>query len=320
MLYATYVLSDLDNIALSNSSNIYTQVDLPLTTFEGSMLKWESLDKEYIDNNGKVVKLSPAGAGKREVNLRATAIKGEFSQTKDFSVYVAEDEGFSAYLFSYFTGNSQVDEQIKFAVSLDGYNYTPLNNGNPVISSDSIALKKAVRDPHILRGENGDFYMVVTDMKSSEGWSSNDGLVLLKSSNLIDWTHKYIDFPDTWPARFDRDDLTQVWAPQTIYDEAEGKYMVYYSIGEKGKHYITYCSYANEDFTELTEPQILFDYGSNTIDGDIVYKDGLYHLFFKTEGEGNGIKKATAPSLKGPWTTYNNYLQQTSVADRKSVV
>ena len=43
-------------------------------------------------------------------------------------------------------------------------------------------------------------------------------------------------------------------------------------------------------------------------------------MFFKTEGEGNGIKKATAPSLKGPWTTYNNYLQQTSVAVEGSAV
>ena len=68
--------------------------------------------------------------------------------------------------------------------------------------------------------------MVVTEMRSSQGWSSNDGLVLLRSADLIDWTHQTIDFPDTWPARFDRDNLTQVWAPQTIYDPEEGKYMV----------------------------------------------------------------------------------------------
>ena len=87
-----------------------------------------------------------------------------------------------------------------------------------------------MRDPHILRGEDGKtFYMVVTDMRSLDGWSSNDGLVLLKSKDLINWTSSAIDFPDTWPEMFDRDKLNQVWAPQTSYDPVAKKYMVYYS-------------------------------------------------------------------------------------------
>lgn len=225
-----------------------------------------------------------------------------------------------SYLFAYFNGNAQSQEQICFALSDDGFNYTPLNGGSPIISSDTIALKKAVRDPHILRGEDGYFYMVVTDMKSSEGWSSNDGLVLLRSKDLIDWTHTAIDFPTTWPDRFDRDALTQVWAPQTIYDPEEEKYMVYYTIGEKDAYYKIYYSYANADFTELTEPALLYDHGSNTIDADIVWHDGKYHLFFKTEQNGNGIQKATATTLHGTWTPENKYLQQTTVAVEGSCV
>ena len=226
-----------------------------------------------------------------------------------------ERSDYTAYLFVYFTGNAPTQEQVFYALSYDGFNYTPLNGGNPVIGADSIALKHSVRDPHILRGEDGMFYMVLTDMRSNEGWSSNDGLVLLKSPDLIRWTHTAIDFPTQWPDRFDRNALTQVWAPQTIYDPASGRYMVYYSIGEQGQHYKIYYSYANEDFTTLTEPQVLYDHGSNTIDGDIVRdREGTYHLFFKTEGEGNGIQQATAPSLFGPWTAERKYLQQTSVA------
>ena len=88
-----------------------------------------------------------------------------------------------AYLFTYFNSNDPKDEQICFALSDDGYNYTPLNDGMPVIESDTIALTQCVRDPHILRGEDGKtFYMVVTDMRSSLGWSSNRGMVLLKST------------------------------------------------------------------------------------------------------------------------------------------
>ena len=156
--------------------------------------------------------------------------------------------------------------------------------------------------------------MVVTDMRSSQGWASNDGLVLLRSKDLINWTHSAIDFPTTWPERFDRENLTQVWAPQTIYDPEAGKYMLYYAIGERGAHYITYCSYANEDFTEISMPEVLYDHKANTIDADIVYHDGLYHMFFKTEGQGNGIMKATAKTLRGEWTPEYRYLQQTNVA------
>jgi hypothetical protein len=230
------------------------------------------------------------------------------------------NEPYVGYLFAYFNGNAPWQEQICFALSADGYNYVPLNDGNPIISSDTIANKKAVRDPHILRGEDGYFYMVVTDMRSSQGWASNDGLVLLRSNNLIDWTHSAIDFPTTWPERFDRDSLTQVWAPQTICDPEAGKYMLYYAIGEVGAHYITYCSYANEDFTEISMPEVLYDHNANTIDADIVYADSMYHMFFKTEGQGNGIMKATAKTLRGEWTPEYRYLQQSRKAVEGSAV
>lgn len=51
------------------------------------------------------------------------------------------------------------------------------------------------------------------------------------------------------------------------------------------------------------------------IDGDIVYKDGVYHLFYKTEGHGNGIKVATTRSLtSGEWEEQPDYKQQTKEA------
>ena len=290
-----------------------TDLSLPTLLSEGSYVRWRSSDPTLVSHAGFLRGFSPKG--NKTVSLTALVVKGSEADSVRFDVTVPEAPEYSAYLFAYFTGNSQSQEQIRLALSTDGFNYTPFNNGAPIISSDTIALKKAVRDPHILRGEDGRFYMVVTDMKSSEGWSSNDGLVLLRSDDLIHWTHSAIDFPTTWPERFDRQALTQVWAPQTIWDPEEKKYMVYYSIGERGQHYIIYYSYANDDFTALTEPQVLYDHGANTIDADIVRSDdGTYHMFFKTEGEGNGIQQATASSLHGPWTAERRYLQQTNVA------
>ena len=223
----------------------------------------------------------------------------------------AQTEKKTAYLFTYFTGNAQQEEQIRFAVSRDGLHFYALNDNEPVISSDTIAVKKAVRDPHILRGEDGYFYMVATDMKSAEGWSSNRGLVLLRSRNLIDWEHHAIHFPDQWDGKFA--DVTRVWAPQTIYDREAGKYLVYFSIltSKPGDYDKVYYCYANEDFSSLSEPKILYDRGKSTIDGDIIYKDGVYHMFFKTEGDGNGIMIAKARNLTDQsWTTNNVYVDQ----------
>jgi len=218
-----------------------------------------------------------------------------------------------AYLFTYFNSNAPKDEQICYALSDDGYNFTPLNGGNPVISSDTIAYTQCVRDPHILRCEDGKtFYMVVTDMKSSLGWASNRGMVLLKSTDLINWQHSAINFPTKYPKTWKN--VTRVWAPETIYDHKAGKYMVFYSLlNAEGGYDKVYYQYANKDFTDLEgEPKYLFDAGSATIDGDIVYNeaDKLYHLFYKQEG-GRGIYQATAKNLTDKWTKIDGNVEQT---------
>ena len=229
-----------------------------------------------------------------------------------------------AYLFTYFTGNAPDKEQICYALSDDGYNYTPLNGGNPVISSDTIAYTQCVRDPHILRCEDGKtFYMVVTDMKSSLGWASNRGMVLLKSTDLVNWQHSAINFPTKYPKQWGN--VTRVWAPETIFDRNAGKYMVFYSLrpNDEDSFDRIYYSYVNDDFTDLEgEPQYLFDRGTATIDGDIVYNpsDGLYHLFFKSEG-GRGIFQATSKTLTAEpgkplgsqWTVHEAHVDQTEV-------
>ena len=229
-----------------------------------------------------------------------------------------------AYLFTYFTGNAPDKEQICYALSDDGYNYTPLNGGNPVISSDTISYTQCVRDPHILRCEDGKtFYMVVTDMKSSLGWASNRGMVLLKSTDLVNWQHSAINFPTKYPKQWGN--VTRVWAPETIFDRNAGKYMVFYSLrtNDEDSFDRIYYSYVNDDFTDLEgEPQYLFDRGTATIDGDIVYNpsDGLYHLFFKSEG-GRGIFQATSKTLTAEpgkplgsqWTVHEAHVDQTEV-------
>lgn len=233
-----------------------------------------------------------------------------------------EEKDYVGYLFAYFKGNDVKDEAVCYAISNDGYTYLSLNDNNPILDSKKISSTGGVRDPHILRCNDGKtFYMVVTDMTSSKGWDSNRAMVLLKSNDLVNWTSSIINIQQKYSGH---DKLKRVWAPQTIYDPSVDKYMVYWSMQHEGGPDIIYYSYANKDFTDLeTEPKQLFfpKNGKSCIDGDIISKNGLYYMFYKTEGHGNGIKLAITDSLaSGIWIEQPGFKQQTKEAVEGSSV
>lgn len=232
------------------------------------------------------------------------------------------EKDYVGYLFAYFTGNSVEEEAVRFAISADGYNFMALNNNQPVIDSKQISSTGGVRDPHILRGEDGKtFYMVVTDMTSSKGWDSNRAMILLKSTDLVNWTSSIINIQKKYKGQ---ENLKRVWAPQTIYDPEAQKYMVYWSMQYGNGPDIIYYAYATPDFTDLEgEPKTLFipKNKKSCIDGDIILKDGEFFLFYKTEGDGNGLKLATTKSLTSRiWDESDDYKQQTKDAVEGSSV
>ncbi len=50
-----------------------------------------------------------------------------------------------AYLFTFFNDPTH---SLFMAVSYDGYTFTAVNDGKPVIGGDSIAAQRGIRDPH----------------------------------------------------------------------------------------------------------------------------------------------------------------------------
>jgi len=236
--------------------------------------------------------------------------------------YGPAEKDFAGYLFAYFKGNAVADEAVCFAISTDGYTYRALNDNQPILDSKVISKTGGVRDPHILRGDDGKtFYMVLTDMTSSKGWDSNRGMVLLKSQDLVHWSHQTIDIQLRFKGQ---EALKRVWAPQTIFDPSVGKYMVYWSMQHGNDPDIIYYAYANKEFTDFeSDPKVLFlpKNGKSCIDGDIIEKNGLFYLFYKTEGHGNGIKLAITDSLtSGKWIEQPGYKQQTNDAVEGSSV
>ncbi len=225
----------------------------------------------------------------------------------------ARSTKFSAYLFAYFTGNAKAEEAKHFALSQDGYRYKALNGNRPVLLSERISSTGGVRDPHVLRGADGKtFYMVATDMVSGLGWDSNRAMVLSQSTDLINWSSAVVNIQKRFSGN---DSLLRVWAPQTIYDPKKKQYMVYWSMKHGAGADKIYFAYANKDFTDLeTTPRLLFSRPDNksSIDGDIIFYAGKYHLFFKTEGDGSGIKIAVSDQLtEGYVVADDRYVQQT---------
>lgn len=224
----------------------------------------------------------------------------------------ARAQQYSAYLFAYFTGT---DEALHYAISTDGYHFTALNGDKAVLSSQAVAATGGIRDPHMLRGADGKtFYMVATDMHTAKnGWGPNHGMVLLTSTDLVNWVHHTVDITKRYPEYANAD---RVWAPQTIVDTANGKYMVYWAmkLGKDDRDKI-YYAYANKDFSGLEgTPKVLFNPPGNTvsIDADIIPKDGVYHLFFKHAfGATQGIKQATSKTLTGGYVFEDKQLEQT---------
>ena len=318
-----FITMDLGALTLPSSiNNLYVGVTLPTKGTYGSTITWQSSDTSLLSNEGKVVG-TPEGT-RQHVTLTATLSLGEESATKTFDVFVHQkDSPYSHYLFTFFPSNS--DENIYYAVSNDGYNYTVVNQSKPVIYAEGNTVMNGLRDPHILRGEDGRFYMVATDMKCALGWSSNRGMVLMRSDDLVNWTCSTVHFPTRYAGTYFAN-VTRVWAPETIYDPVAKKYLIYFSI-LTNDGVVTYdkvfYAYANEDFTDLEgEPIYFYDRGSATIDMDIVFNenDGLYHGFYKNEGSG-GICQVTATSLTAPegeegsqWSAPSGTLQQTTEA------
>lgn len=223
----------------------------------------------------------------------------------------------SAYLFTYFENDDvEQSEALRFAVSEDGVNWHALNGNKPILESADISNTGGIRDPHILRGAKGGYYMVATDMYTKrDGWGFNPGIVMLYSDDLINWRSSALDFTKLYPEEFG--DVQWVWAPQTVYDPSVDKYLVYFTIRYKFKPgsgrrmgLDFYCAYANEDFSGFEAvPQLMWSPKNGAIDGDIIQgEDGVLHFFNKGNVRGedgreskNGITQATSRSLLGPW-------------------
>jgi predicted GH43/DUF377 family glycosyl hydrolase len=230
------------------------------------------------------------------------------------SAYTAEKnhKKLSSYLLVYFKDDTH---GLYFALSDDGYTFTDVNDGKPVIAGDTIAEQKGIRDPYIMRGNDGSFYMAMTDLhiygkqkgyRNTEwerpgelyDWGNNRTLVLMKSKDLIHWSHSILNIDKLYPEF----NVGCVWAPELIFDKEKGKIMIYFTM-RKGKGPTKlYYAYMNDKFTNLvTKPEILFNYPDSTkqiLDADITcLPDRRFCMMYVAQERPGGIKMAFSDKI-----------------------
>ncbi len=249
------------------------------------------------------------------------------------------------YLFAYFTSNTQYGQQIRFAVSEDGLNYTALNYNSPVITHSDEYFEDVQaageveantqyksktysssagysRDPYVFKA--GDYYyLICTDMDASTGgqheeWNGDTCFVIFKSEDLMNW-YQISVFSSTELGSIECTDNTtrdfsstiRAWAPEVIYDESTGKYLLYWANFFSDWYASVFGVYLNDDFTDFdTESEVYEMYhsintenGADTaaIDADIIEYSGTYYMFYKDEAEGE-IGCVTSDTLTGPYS------------------
>ena len=139
-----------------------------------------------------------------------------------------------AYLFVHFKEKFTPDgEQVYFAVSKNGFDWEQVNDGNPVLESH--LGDEGVRDHTITRTKEGKFVILATDLglarhftgKYQNSWENiNHGgskyLSKWESDDLVTWSEQEL-------VKIVPDSFGCAWAPDIIYDEEAGDYMVHWS-------------------------------------------------------------------------------------------
>lgn len=211
--------------------------------------------------------------------------------------------GQEAYLFAYFIGNGE--DGLHFAASKDGYVWDKLAGGASFLTP-VVGKSKLMRDPCVVQGPDGLYHMVWTS-----GWTE-DGIGYASSKDLLTWSpQRYLRVMAHEPG------VLNAWAPEIVYDERRGHYLIFWSSTipgrfpqtdgaseEKYNHRI-YAT-TTRDFVSFTPTELFYDPGFSVIDASFVRAFGRDWLMIKDETRfppKKHLQIASAGSLHGPFGT-----------------
>jgi hypothetical protein len=210
---------------------------------------------------------------------------------------------YSAYVMGYFTespSGTANDYGLHIAVSTDGRQWMPLNQNAPVVTPTAGTL--GLRDPFILRKQDGTFVVLATDLKGTDWSLQNQYLHIWDSTDLTSFTNY---------RRVKMHSLaTHTWAPTAFWDASRGQYGIVYS-ANNGTRNVFLVNYTT-DFRTVSAAQTFFDPGFNVLDGDVVVDGATTYLYYKNSDNGNLYGARSGTGQPNTFTTYTGALLQSS--------
>lgn len=300
-------------LTLLNTEDVRGNLPLIKEGENGVSISWESSNPQVVTDTAEEESLYDGGvvarpeAGEKPVTVELTATlskEGYDSMEKTFTVTVQPmpenlDTDYTAgYLWAHF-GTSEGYEKIFFGYSEDGLNWEKLNKNaygtaQPILmTNDTPGSDLGVRDPHLIRSPEGDKYWILgTDLHAEgggaggSGWnqlSASQNIVVWESNDLVNWSEPRLVY-----AGFENAGC--VWAPEAIYDESTGDYLVYWSARDKSKagtddNALRVYVCRTRDFNTFSEPTVWLSEDAatgdevNIIDTTIVEDNGKYYRF-----------------------------------------
>lgn len=207
----------------------------------------------------------------------------------------------AAYAMVYFKESpNQTDDSyaLHLAVSDDGLNWAPLNQNRPV--AVPTAGTGGLRDPFIMRKQNGGFAVLATDLKGRIFNQNNQYIHVWDSADLTAFTgYRRVRLHEM---------ATHSWAPTAFWDPSRNQYAVVYSAnnGTRDVFMVNYTS----DFVTMSAPQLYFDPGFNVLDGDVLVHNGVYYLAYKNLNDQNLYIARSATGAPNSFTTITSGLRQ----------
>ena len=220
----------------------------------------------------------------------------------------------AGFLFATFKGEqSPLGEQVYFALSADGRDWTALNKGAPVLVSE--LGERGLRDPFLLRSrDGGKFHLIGTNLSihHNPDWTravraGSRSIVVWDSPDLIRWSEPRL-------AAVAPEDAGCAWAPEAVYDADKGDYLVFWASTTARDDFARHRIWAarTSDFRDFSAPFVYIDKGTDVIDTTIVHDGGAYYRFTKDEKH-KAVTLETAPKLDGDWREIAGFSLRTLV-------
>ncbi|BAL88017.1 putative alpha-L-arabinofuranosidase [Actinoplanes missouriensis 431] len=211
----------------------------------------------------------------------------------------------AAYAFGYFkeTQDQSGDSYaLHLAVSTDGLSWRPLNQNNPVATPT--AGTQGLRDPFILRKQDGTFVVLATDLKGRIFNLNNQYLHVWDSPDLRSFTgYRRIRMHGL---------NTHTWAPTAFWVPARNEYAIVYSANNgQDVFMVNYTS----DFRTVSANQVYFSPGYPVLDADIVADGSTFYMYYKNLNDGLLYGARSSTGNPNSYSTYTSGLRQGSAIE-----